>query len=118
MSTTDAQPRRLDIAANAMADPTRRRLLRLVRDREIAAGELARRCPKISRPAVSQHLRILERAELVSVRRAGNHRLYRSRPEGLGELRAFIDEMWTDRLSALRATAERFETARRQTGRS
>lgn len=118
MIRSTEQPERLDIAAHAMADPTRRHLLRLVRDREVAAGELARRCPQISRPAVSQHLRILQRAELVTVRRAGNHRLYRSRPEGLGDLRAFIDEMWADRLSALKTAAERAETARRQTGRS
>jgi DNA-binding transcriptional ArsR family regulator len=107
MSRPAAQAAAIDAAAHAMADPTRRSLLRLVRDDEVAAGELARHFPAVSRPAVSQHLRVLERADLVSVRRNGNRRLYRGNPDGLGELRTFIDDMWTDRLARLKHAAER-----------
>src|SRR3954447_20034708 len=106
MSPAVAQARRLDACARAVADPTRRGLLRLVRDDEVAAGELARHFPRVSRPAGSQHLRVLERADLVTVRRDGNRRLYRGNPDGLGELRAFIDDMWTDRLARLKVAAE------------
>jgi len=106
MSGATAQALRLDAAAHAMADPTRRGLLRLVRDDEVPAGELARHFPQVSRPAVSQHLRVLERADLVTVRRDGNRRLYRGNPDGLGELRSFIDDMWTDRLGRLKRAAE------------
>ena len=109
MPRSRGQASRVDRAAHAMSDPTRRRLLRLVRDREIAAGELARHCAAVSRPAVSQHLRVLERARLVTVRRDGNRRLYRCRPEGLADLRAFIDDMWTDQLERLKHAAERSE---------
>lgn len=104
-----AQARTVDRAAHAIADPTRRRLLRLVRDDEIAAGELATHFRTLSRPAVSQHLRVLEDARLVTVRRVGNRRLYRGRPEGLTELRGFIDDMWTDGLARLKQVAERAE---------
>ncbi len=112
MISAAAPARRLDASARAMADPTRRRLLRLVRDEEVSAGELAGHCPEVSRPAVSQHLRVLEQAELVTVRRAGNRRLYRGRPEGLHELRAFIDDMWTEGLARLKEAAEREEASR------
>jgi DNA-binding transcriptional ArsR family regulator len=88
-----------DLVASAVAHPARRQLLHLVRDNEQAAGDLATRFPDMSRPAVSQHLRLLEHAGLVSVRRDRNRRLYRARPEGLTAMRAFIDEMWTDRLA-------------------
>ncbi|MGZ6886209.1 MAG: metalloregulator ArsR/SmtB family transcription factor, partial [Acidimicrobiia bacterium] len=67
MSRATTQPRRLDACAHAMADPTRRRILHHVRDREVAAGELAAHFPEVSRPAVSQHLRVLARADLVTV---------------------------------------------------
>jgi DNA-binding transcriptional ArsR family regulator len=78
MSAT-AAPDRIDLVAHALADRTRRGLLRLVRDDERAAGELAAAFPEMSRPAVSQHLRLLHEAGLVSVRPIGNRRLYRAR---------------------------------------
>src|SRR3954469_1742944 len=97
----------VDVVAHALADGTRRRLLRLVRDDERAAGELAAAFPDMSRPAVSQHLRVLRDAGLVDVRADGNHRLYRARVEALAGVARFLDEMWSDRLARLKAAAER-----------
>ncbi len=99
----------MDEALRAVADPTRRAILRLVRDREVPAGEIAEHFPAISRPAVSQHLRVLSDAGLVDVRPEGNRRLYRWRPEGLRDAAAFLDEMWSDRLARLKIAAERRE---------
>ena len=99
----------VDAVAHALADGTRRRLLRLVRDDERAAGELAAACPDISRPAVSQHLRVLRDAGLGDVRADGNHRLYRARVEALAGVARFVDEMWADRLARLKVAAERAE---------
>jgi DNA-binding transcriptional ArsR family regulator len=90
-----------------VADPTRRTILRLVRDDEVAAGEIASRFPEISRPAVSQHLRVLSDAGLVVTRKDGNRRMYRARPEGLAEARDYLNEMWPDRLARLKSAAER-----------
>src|SRR5229473_3530911 len=101
-----AAPDRVDLVATALADRTRRGLLRLVRDEERAAGDLALAFPEMSRPAVSQHLRVLHDAGLVSIRPNGNQRLYRVRTEGLAEVWQFIDEMWTDRLGRLKNAAE------------
>jgi DNA-binding transcriptional ArsR family regulator len=107
MTSGDAQEQhRLDTVAHALADGTRRGLLRLVRDDERAAGDLASAFPSMSRPAVSQHLRVLHEAGLVSIRPNGNQRLYRARMEGLAEVWRFIDEMWADRLGKLREAAE------------
>jgi DNA-binding transcriptional ArsR family regulator len=89
----------------AISDPTRRRVLELVRDRELPAGEIAAEF-EISRPAVSRHLRVLRRAGLVSERREGRLRLYRSDPEPLGELRRWLDAYWSGRLAALKELAE------------
>ncbi len=104
---------RIDSVAHALADSTRRGLLRLVRDDELAAGELAEQFPDISRPAVSQHLRVLEHAGLVSMRPDGNRRLYLARTEGLADVWQFIDDMWTDRLTRLKRAAERSERSKR-----
>lgn len=104
---------RIDSVAHALADSTRRGLLRLVRDDELAAGELAEQFPGISRPAVSQHLRVLEHAGLVSIRPDGNRRLYLARTEGLADVWQFIDDMWTDRLTRLKRAAERSERTKR-----
>lgn len=104
---------RVDAALRAVADPTRRAILRLVRDDELAAGDVARRFPSMSRPAVSQHLRVLADAGLVEVRADGNRRLYRWQREGLRDAAAFVDEMWSDRLVRLKDAAEREE---RRTG--
>lgn len=99
----------MDESLRAVADPTRRAILRLVRGGELPAGEIATHFPAISRPAVSQHLRVLADAGLVEVRPDGNRRLYRWRPEGLRDAAAFVEEMWSDRLARLKAAAEREE---------
>ncbi len=106
-------PGGLDAVAHALSDRTRRGLLRLVRDDERAAGELADAFPQISRPAVSQHLRVLYGAGLVTIRADGNRRLYRARAEGLADVWRFVDEMWADRLAKLKVVAERAERAER-----
>src|SRR3954451_2900047 len=97
----------IDVVARALADRTRRGLLRLLRDDEWAAGDLAAQFPEISRPAVSQHLRVLHDAGLVDARRDGNRRMYSARTEGLAEVWQFVDEMWSDRLARLKRAAER-----------
>ena len=92
----------MDEALRAVADPTRRAILRLVRDGELAAGEIATHFPSMSRPAVSQHLRVLADSGLVEVRPDGNRRMYRWRREGLRDAVVFLDDMWSDRLARLK----------------
>jgi DNA-binding transcriptional ArsR family regulator len=92
----------------AISEPRRREILRLVRDRELAAGEIAGHFD-VTRPAISQHLTVLKNAGLVSERREGTRRLYRARPEGLGELRSFLDGFWDEGLERLKIAAEREE---------
>lgn len=104
--------RDLDLVAGALADTTRRGLLRLCRHDEHSAGALAAEFPHISRPAVSQHLRVLHDAGLVDVRPDGSRRLYRARTEALAPVSRFIDEMWDDRLRRLKRVAEEIEPAR------
>lgn len=104
----------MDLVARAIAEPRRREILRLVRERELSAGEIAANFD-VSRPAVSQHLTVLRDAGLLSERRQGTSRLYRARPEGLAGLRDFMDEFWTDRLERLRLAAE-LEQQRRDKG--
>ena len=108
----DQMPSPVDVALRAVADPTRRSILRLVRDGERPAGEIATCFPEISRPAVSQHLKVLAGARLVDVRKDGNRRLYRARPEGLEEIWAFVDEMWATGLHRLKVAAEAEARAR------
>ena len=98
----------LDSALQALADPRRREILALVRDRELPAGEIAARFD-VSRPAISQHLGVLRAAGLVSERRDGTRRLYRARPTGATELRAWLDDFWDDGLARLRRAAEQEE---------
>lgn len=95
----------MDGVARALADSTRREILELVRDDEQTVGELAEHFP-VSRPAISQHLRVLQDADLVTVRSEGTRRFYRARPEGLGELRSWLEEFWTDRLDILKREVE------------
>jgi DNA-binding transcriptional ArsR family regulator len=83
----------------ALADPTRRRLYDRLRRRAHTVGELAR-LASVSQPAVSQHLKILKRARLVSVRPEGARRYYQASPEGLAELRTWLDSMWDGVLAA------------------
>lgn len=73
---------------------------------ELPAGAIAAHFGDVTRPAVSQHLRTLREAGLVAERREGTRRLYRARPEGLAELREFLDGFWDERLEVLRREAE------------
>ncbi len=92
----------------AIAAPRRRQILWLVREEELTAGAIAAQFD-VTRPAVSQHLSVLKEAGLVSERRNGTRRLYRARPEGLADLKVFLDDFWGDRLEALKREAEREE---------
>jgi DNA-binding transcriptional ArsR family regulator len=101
----------VEAVAHAIAAPRRRRILRLVRDGELSAGEIAAHFD-VTRPAISQHLRVLKDAELLAERRDGPRRLYSARPEGLAELRAFVEDFWDGGLARLKAAAEAEERRR------
>src|SRR6185503_19895233 len=102
----------METALKAIAAPRRRVILRLVRDEELSAGEIASHFD-VTRPAVSQHLTVLKEAGLVHERRNGTKRLYRARPEGLADLKAFLDGFWDERLEALKRESEREEKRKR-----
>jgi DNA-binding transcriptional ArsR family regulator len=89
----------------AISEPRRREILQLVLERELAAGEIAAHFD-VTRPAISQHLTVLKNAGLVSERREGTRRLYRVRPEGLEDLRSFLDGFWEAGLEDLKRAAE------------
>jgi DNA-binding transcriptional ArsR family regulator len=95
----------MQTVVHAISEPRRREILRLVRGRELSAGEIAARFD-VTRPAISQHLTVLKYAGLVSERREGTRRLYQARPEGLAELRSFLDGFWEDGLERLKLAAE------------
>jgi DNA-binding transcriptional ArsR family regulator len=97
---------------DAIAQPRRREILRLIGRSEMNAGEIASHF-RVTRPAISQHLTVLKRAGLVTERREGTKRIYALRPEGLAELRTFIDQMWGGGLDALKREAELEERRRR-----
>ena len=103
----------MEAALKALAEPRRRQILSLVRDGELSAGEIASHFD-VSRPAISQHLNVLKEAGLVTERRNGTRRLYLARPDGLGELRTFLDGFWDERLDALKRVAERKERSKRE----
>jgi DNA-binding transcriptional ArsR family regulator len=96
----------VEAALRAIAEPRRRTILRLIRGRELTAGEIAAHFD-VSRPAISQHLTVLKEAGLVQERHLGTRRLYRARPEGLAELRSYLDEFWADELERLKQVVER-----------
>ena len=102
----------MEAALKAIAEPRRRQILMLVRDGELSAGEIAGHFD-VTRPAISQHLTVLKEAGLVRERRDGTRRLYRARPEGLEELKVFLEGFWDERLEALRREAERKERSNR-----
>ena len=89
----------------ALGDPTRRAIFERLAERPRAVGELARGLP-VSRPAVSQHLKVLKDAGLVVDRRDGNRRMYQLNPDGVGALRAYLDRFWTLSLAAFKRAAE------------
>ena len=93
---------------SALGDRTRRAIFERVVDRPSSVGELARGLP-ISRPAVSQHLKVLKDAGLVVDQPAGNRRIYRINPDGLAELRADLDRFWSSALTAYKAVVEQRE---------
>jgi DNA-binding transcriptional ArsR family regulator len=95
----------MQTAFQALVEPRRREILRLIRDRELTAGQIASGFD-VSRPAISQHLGVLKEAGLVSERREGTRRFYRARPEGLKELREFLEGFWTFGLQQLKREAE------------
>ena len=95
-----------DAVLHALADPRRRAILRLVRDGELPSGDIASRFPEVTGPAISQHLRVLREAGLLTERRSGTRRLYRARPDGLRELRQWLREFWDDALDDIKATVE------------
>lgn len=92
-------------ALEALADPTRRRIFERLRTGPKAVGTLAAGLP-VSRPAVSQHLKVLKDAHLVQDEADGTRRVYRVDPKGLGPLRAWLDRFWDDALESFRAEAE------------
>jgi DNA-binding transcriptional ArsR family regulator len=102
----------MEAALKALAEPNRRRILALVRNDELSAGEIASHFD-VTRPAVSQHLTVLKEAGLVHERRNGTRRLYLARREGLVDLKAFLEGFWDKRLEALKREAEREERKQR-----
>jgi DNA-binding transcriptional ArsR family regulator len=90
----------------ALGDPTRRAVFERLNGRPMAVGELAAGLP-VSRPAVSQHLRVLKEAGLVSERREGTRRIYALDPQGIAGLRAYFEQFWVQALESFRAEAER-----------
>src|SRR4029079_18732670 len=89
----------MDEALRAVADPTRRAILRLVREGELPAVEISDHFTTMSRPAFSQHLKVLTDSGLLEVRPEGNRRLYRWRREGGRDAAALFDATWSDRLA-------------------
>ena len=94
------------LALDALADGTRRKVFEQLRDGPLSVGDVAARLP-VSRPAVSQHLRVLKDAGLVSDERAGTRRLYRVEPDGIAELRDYLDDFWDRALAAFKETVEK-----------
>lgn len=90
---------------DALGDPTRRAILARLMQGALPVGELARDFP-VSRPAISQHLRILKQAKLVTDRAAGNRRLYQLNPEGFDSLREYFEQFWGEALQAFRRKVE------------
>jgi len=103
-------------ALRAIAEPRRREILRLVKDEELPAGRIAEHFRDVSGPAVSQHLRVLKEAGLVTERRDGTRRLYRAVPEKVAEIRDFLESFWDEQMTALKGSAE-WEERRRRRGR-
>jgi DNA-binding transcriptional ArsR family regulator len=91
---------------SALGDPTRRAIFERLAGGPLPVGEIARGLP-VSRPAVSQHLKVLKAAGLVIDQADGTRRLYRIDPDGVGALRAYFDRFWNQALAAFKAAAER-----------
>ena len=102
----------METVLKAIAEPRRQEILRLIWQRERAAGDVAAHFD-ISRPAISKHLRILKQAGLLAERRVGTQRLYRARPERLADARRFLESFWDEGLAAIKRAAEDDERDRR-----
>ena len=102
----------MDAALKALAEPRRRAILKLVWSQELPATAIAERFPDVSRPAVSQHLRVLKAADLLVERRDGTRRLYLAKTRTMDDLRNFLDDYWTSGLDRLRDVAEAAEAAK------
>jgi DNA-binding transcriptional ArsR family regulator len=100
-----------DAVLRALADPHRRHMLKLVRSKELAVGEIATHFP-ITQQAVSQHLHVLERAGLLSERRDGTRRLYAFRPESLDAVRNILADLWPEALGRLKHVVEQAKSKR------
>lgn len=96
-------------ALGALGDPTRRAIFELLAARPRAVGELANELP-VSRPAVSQHLKVLKEVGLVSDKAEGTRRLYRVDPRGVEALRGYLDQLWDSALAAFAAEVEKGES--------
>ena len=92
----------------AIAERRRRDILLLIQNKELSSGEIAARF-EVTRPAISQHLRVLSDAGLVTMRRQGTRRLYKARPEGLAEIKEFLEGFWDTGLQLLKQAAENEE---------
>lgn len=112
----------MDAVAQALADPIRREILRMLRDQPLNAGEIARAFP-VSRPAISRHLRVLREAGLVKDEPSGRERAYRLTLEALAELEAYLAELhapsrWERRFEALETEVHRVKRGRRRQSRA
>lgn len=105
-STAALTSEELDLRFHALSQGRRRRILRIVGDREVAAGEIAEAFD-VTRTAISQHLSILKNAGLVTERRDGTRRLYRARRDSLTSLHMALDAIWADALDRGRSLAEK-----------
>ena len=97
----------------ALVEPTRRQILRLVWHHELPATDIASHFA-VTRPAISKHLTVLKRAGLITERRLGTQRLYRADPQAVTDLRAMLESFWDDSLEQVRSSAEKAATRRRQ----
>jgi len=103
----------LALALSALADPTRRRIFEALAERPQAVGQLADHLP-VSRPAVSQHLKVLSEAHLVTPRAEGTRRIYAVDPQGLAGLRDYLDGFWRRSLAAYTRAAEAHHHTRQE----
>jgi DNA-binding transcriptional ArsR family regulator len=111
---TRKTPVPLEAAMEAIANPRRRQILRLVWDAERSAGEIASTVDDVSWPAVSQNLRLLKNSGLITERRQGTHRYYKADRRALGPLEVVLRQMWTRDLGRLRELAEEEARSKRQ----
>ncbi|HXF30915.1 MAG TPA: metalloregulator ArsR/SmtB family transcription factor [Solirubrobacterales bacterium] len=102
---------RVDRTIEALADPTRRRVFERLAEGPASVGEIAARLP-VTRPAVSQHLRTLKEAGLIGVDKVGTRNIYKIEPDGLAELRDYLDRFWQSSLATFKRAVEDEEAGR------